>query len=606
MRGWILILSLMMAAWSATANLAVVGPEVLTRTTGSPQTFERQLPPLNPNAEYTLIIKNGVVPADRVSSASVVLDGVEIFGPNAFNKTVAILSRTVRLKSTGSTLRIVIAGGPGSFLEVSILAPFEAYTLVPATGGTAAVTNPNSPIAGTAVKIPEEAVPPGGLAVTIGFTETPPAPLPPASSLASKVFTFEAGATTNFPSPVAVTVPVQGSFAPNEIPVVLYWSPTEQKYKPISPKSFDRNAGLVTFETSHFSTYAVASFNPASVTTKIDTGFRVGVNSLRRTVGNTGTATQFAAALYSQWYFLNKPTGTFGSLFDQYVQSAVANPSDLLISEELMMRLSVPLTPSWQSVQAAPGIPVRQATDDLIAALALSGEPQILMLQSAAAGSATNFFVLVYSWDPQTGTFEIYDTATPGSNLTIFGDRNAAFLTLRVGQSPFPPFAPLEVNVFNLRHVGGASLITGPELEGYFQGAAAGWATPPYSRIRTPPDYISVLPGIVTPLSGSVQQSTHAVSRLEVFYRGLKVNTVDVDGANQYTLNYVPPGSTQNEVWLVGSQAGSPVWNDKCSLRQVPGEERDLPNPVCLHNQSISDTGESHANSHRDDGSAWS
>lgn len=575
MRILLAVLGLLVMSLQAAASVAILGPELFRRTTGSPNTFQRQIPPANPGVDHVIVLKNGVVPADRVTSASIVLDGVEIFGPSDFNKQVAILSKTVRLRSSGSTLHISIAGGPGSFLELSVLAPFEAYTVVPATGGTVAVINPDSPIFGTAVSIPQEALPDGGVAVSIAYTDTPPAPVPGTATLASKVFELDAGGLTNFASPVAVTVPVQVAFGPRDVPVVLYWSPSEQKFKAISPKGFDRAQGLVTFETSHFSTYAVGKFDPSSVTQKVDTGFRVGVNSLRRPYSPSSNASQLAAAMYSQWYYTNKPAAEFGALFNQYVQTILPNPSDLFTSDELMFRLAVPLGAAWQLLRTAPPIPSNQAVDDLITALAVTSEPQ-LFLFSPAANPTLRTVGVVYSWDPPSGTFEMY-LLNGGLRATLAWDSSAGSLTATV-ESPFPPFLQIS-ELIHLRHIGVASLIAGPEVEGYFTSAANGWTTPPFSRITTPPDFISVQPNVVTPFSGTVQQSTNSVSVLDVLYNGEQVSTIELGPSNEYLLNYVPPAPFTNVVWLVGRVPGSPVWNDKAAFARFNVRTQECPTP---------------------------
>ncbi len=308
--------------------------------------------------------------------------------------------------------------------------------MVLASGGTVAVINPESPIAGTTITIPEKALPDGGVAVSISYTDTPPAPVLGTAALASKVFEFDAGGLTNFASPVSITVPVQVAFSPTEVPVVLYWSPSEQKFKAISPKAFDRTQGQVTFETSHFSTYAIGKFDPSSVTQKVDTGFRVGVNSLRRSVGG-GSARQLGGALYSICYYKTKPAAQFGALFDQYVQGPLPNPSDLSIADELMLCLAVPLSPAWQGLQTAPATTARQAVDDLITALAVTNEPQLLMLSPTTNPNA-KFVGVVYSYEPQLGKFQLFELSNNTSVFTISGDPDAGILIGEVQLSVLP------------------------------------------------------------------------------------------------------------------------------------------------------------------------
>src|SRR6267378_6400932 len=99
----IVALSCLVLAWGVAAlgqvNVTIFGPATFTRNVGKPQNQVTAfaLPPgvIGP---FRLVVENGSgVGTNRVSSASVVLNRVEILGPSDFNQQVATIERDVRL-----------------------------------------------------------------------------------------------------------------------------------------------------------------------------------------------------------------------------------------------------------------------------------------------------------------------------------------------------------------------------------------------------------------------------------------------------------------------------------------------------------------------------
>ena len=111
------------AVWPAQtgSSMSTFGPRRFDRTTGSPNQYLEQfsLPP-GVTSPYTLHIQNGSLDGtNRVSSATIKLNGVEILAPNDLNQTVASLDRTVTLNAT-NTLEVKLASVPGSYLIINI------------------------------------------------------------------------------------------------------------------------------------------------------------------------------------------------------------------------------------------------------------------------------------------------------------------------------------------------------------------------------------------------------------------------------------------------------------------------------------------------------
>lgn len=110
------------ASPSFAGTFLAFGPENYLRSSGSPVTITQSFTVLNPNTTYTLRITNGGPHSefDNVSSATIVLNGVQIFGPNEFNQTVTLLEKPVTLASS-NTLAVELRGKPGGGITLQII-----------------------------------------------------------------------------------------------------------------------------------------------------------------------------------------------------------------------------------------------------------------------------------------------------------------------------------------------------------------------------------------------------------------------------------------------------------------------------------------------------
>jgi hypothetical protein len=128
------------AGWAAGTPVSLLGPKTLTRTEGKPDRFALPFSlPSGVEVPFTLKVTNGT-PAgqNRISSASVVLNGVEVIKEGAFNPQVAVVERTVSLSATNH-LVVELRSAPGSFVSVEVIGtriePILKKTIGPA-GGT--------------------------------------------------------------------------------------------------------------------------------------------------------------------------------------------------------------------------------------------------------------------------------------------------------------------------------------------------------------------------------------------------------------------------------------------------------------------------------------
>ncbi|HWS90118.1 MAG TPA: Ig-like domain-containing protein [Pyrinomonadaceae bacterium] len=100
---------------------SLFGPRKFVRGKGAPFTeVERFTLPADVAGPFTLEVQNGEPGgANRVSSATIKLNGVEIFGQSDFSQNVPTLSREVTL-AANNTLEVKLASQPGSFLVINV------------------------------------------------------------------------------------------------------------------------------------------------------------------------------------------------------------------------------------------------------------------------------------------------------------------------------------------------------------------------------------------------------------------------------------------------------------------------------------------------------
>lgn len=98
----------------------ILGPLKVERTTGSPHRFAAELSNCEPQARYELVVLNGNPDGpNRVSSASIRLNGVEVVRPADLNQRVSRVARAAAI-APANRLEVELASQPGSFLTVSV------------------------------------------------------------------------------------------------------------------------------------------------------------------------------------------------------------------------------------------------------------------------------------------------------------------------------------------------------------------------------------------------------------------------------------------------------------------------------------------------------
>src|SRR5215831_19731320 len=111
------------------------GPQDYTRGTGDPVTVTNTFSVLNPNTQYTLKAFNGGLQdnqAELVSSGFVIVNGVQVIGPNNFNQNVTEVDVPVTLQ-TSNTLSVQVRGQPGGVLTIQIIGVDNDPPIITAT-----------------------------------------------------------------------------------------------------------------------------------------------------------------------------------------------------------------------------------------------------------------------------------------------------------------------------------------------------------------------------------------------------------------------------------------------------------------------------------------
>ncbi|WP_143083337.1 choice-of-anchor L domain-containing protein [Nitrosomonas communis] len=104
----------------ALGQTAVFGPEAYIRGAEGPQKVTKIFSTRHYQGEFTLVVQNGEGKRGKVSSAVVRLNGVEVVGPNEFNKQVDLITKPVSL-GPQNELTVEVRSHPGSSIIVTIL-----------------------------------------------------------------------------------------------------------------------------------------------------------------------------------------------------------------------------------------------------------------------------------------------------------------------------------------------------------------------------------------------------------------------------------------------------------------------------------------------------
>lgn len=105
---------------SAQGDVLIFGPKTFTRTTTGPDVFVESFQVSDLNGKFTLLVQNGQDGRNRVSSAAIHLNKVEVISPKEFNQQVDRISKEIQLQSV-NLLEVRLTSKPGAFITVSLI-----------------------------------------------------------------------------------------------------------------------------------------------------------------------------------------------------------------------------------------------------------------------------------------------------------------------------------------------------------------------------------------------------------------------------------------------------------------------------------------------------
>ncbi len=117
-----ILITLLCALPALAGTFLAFGPETFVRGSGEPVAVVRTFSVLNPSAQYKIQIYNGGMQDgeyEKVSSTVILLNGVNVLGPDELKESVAYLEKPVQLQSS-NTLSVEVRGQPGSALVLQI------------------------------------------------------------------------------------------------------------------------------------------------------------------------------------------------------------------------------------------------------------------------------------------------------------------------------------------------------------------------------------------------------------------------------------------------------------------------------------------------------
>lgn len=561
-----LVIALVWAGISLFGQIPIFGPEQFVRGTEAPVTYTRNFSAPDTAQQYTIKVQNGRDQATRVSSAELQLNGRTIFGPNDFNKTVEALERKLSLQATNQ-LTLRIPSDPGAFLVVTIFAPYAATGTVGGSGGTIEVTSTSSPIFGTKLVIPPNAIPPSQTpTITVNFSDNLPGPLPPNGQKASKVFLLEKTMKYNFTIPIAVTIPLDlATVGPQDMPVVFYWSPTYNKYRPATVTAINRTGKTITFRTAHFTAFVaiiVPGISLLAMQQGIDTGFRSNVDGFYHP--NFGSydspgGSCLGMALYSAWYYGSKKAIDGTPLYQKYRQGNPTAWQDDTTARELISRAFIASSQTWAQLWLL--IDVLTPNDTALAmwtALWVTGEPQALLFKGVSNGSPFGHAVTVSAWRSGTQQFEIYDNNFPGETATLNWSALSGFNSYSK--------AALYGTITNFAFEGMGTVLEGSEFETFYQGAEAGWTNSKFKTISVTNPAPDVNGVIITPdsqnvvIQGNATGGIQPASFIVPYLNGSRLPVTAISGTGEFSMTLPSIPSVTNTLSLIATNDQNDSW----------------------------------------------
>lgn len=249
-----------------------LSPQRLVRTKGAPNTFSFTVAGYGTDA--VLHVRNGDENGtNRISSATITIDGREVVGPSSFSQSVSGFDIDVQIGNP-ATIEVRLASAPGSEITLSMDARG-------ATGGSVGVAGGSVRLLATQVVL---AVPAGAAGGQLQVTAAPLAVDPAQAGGANVVggSAVELGPDgTQFTSPVTLTLQYDPAALPARFnqQALRLGTLVNGEWLPIRGSSVNVATHTVSGQTSHFSSYAVLG-TETFVQTSVGDQFACGLTPL--------------------------------------------------------------------------------------------------------------------------------------------------------------------------------------------------------------------------------------------------------------------------------------------------------------------------------------
>ena len=320
MKRYSVFLTLFFVLLWPSSSQAVVEVEVSTpitclRSTGAPVTETFTFPGLAGAA--TVKLWNGSLEDDsieKVSSSTVTLNSQEVFGPSNFNQNVDYLEGQATLGEGQNTLQVCLKGKPGGQLTIQILQEVEAdgAAVVGPEGGVSEVTDPDSPIYGTKVRIPEGALmEPEIIAISVSSEDYD---LPEGNVSNGPGVKFTCSNSCSFSEAVVVELPVDDHPGSGECLEVLYYNENTDNWETVN-SWYACEAEKMIFLSDHFSLYKPVKKQMPFMGIELFTEFDLNTDTMSYENNNFSHCPAASAgvcsgvAFFAEWYFNNKGHG---------------------------------------------------------------------------------------------------------------------------------------------------------------------------------------------------------------------------------------------------------------------------------------------------------
>ena len=210
------------------------------------------------------LLNGGQEGGNRVSAATITLNGTVIVEPNVMNQNIAGLNVDVPLEEQ-NVLVVELVSAPESFIDIAVTQEVQADAadFVGTEGKSIEVVDSSSPLIGTRLEIPQGALEIPVL-ISVAEVETPPeAPL--RGTLAGQAVELEPNGLTFFDTPMILTLPyndtnndgfVDGTSIDERYVSVGFFNDETELWEQQKIISRDPQNNTVSAEITHFSIYS--------------------------------------------------------------------------------------------------------------------------------------------------------------------------------------------------------------------------------------------------------------------------------------------------------------------------------------------------------------